>query len=232
MSAGITGLIEGPEAPVAPVSVVTPSTGRVVGAHLLSPSSLWLVVLIAIVVTASVLGTPWLLFTVVPIVLGFVAYWVRSIGRALRYSIAATPDGVRITFGLLTTTTEILPPGRIHAIEVHQPLLWRRAGWWTITVNRLSGRERELERQEHSVILPVGRVVDAERVLGLLLPQIADAADLVFAQGVFAPAGDDAFATTPRRARLLHPLSWRRNGCRVTPDLLVLRRGSSVVGSS
>ena len=36
-----------------------------------------------------------------------------------RYSIAATPDGVRIGFGLLTTSNDTLPPGRIHAIGGH-----------------------------------------------------------------------------------------------------------------
>jgi putative membrane protein len=38
-------------------------------------------------------------------------------------------------------------------------------------------------------------------------------------------ADDDAYTTTPRRARLLHLLSWRRNGFLLTPDALFLRRG-------
>lgn len=225
MSAGITGLIEGPEAPVEPESLVSLPTGRVVASHLLSTSSVWLVLLIAGIVVASSIGTPWLLFTLVPSVLGFVAYWVRSITHSLRYSIAATPDGVRITFGLLTTVTEILPPGRVHAIEVRQPLLWRSAGWWRITVNRLSGRGVEGGRDELGSVLPVGRVEDAARVIALLTPGIPDAAGLVFARGVFADRDGDAFATTPRRARILHPLSWRRNGAFVGPGALVLRRG-------
>jgi putative membrane protein len=225
MSAGITGIITGPEAPVAPESVVSLPAGRVAGAHVLGSSSVWLVLLIAAIVVASIVGSPLLLFTLVPAVLGFLAYWVRSITRSLRYSIAGTPDGVRITFGVFTTVTEMLPPGRVHAIEVHQPLLWRPAGWWSISVNRLSGRGIEGGRDELASVLPVGRVVDAARVVTLLAPGIPDAADLVFARGLFARGVDDAFATTPPRARILRPLSWRRNGCLLTPDVLVLRRG-------
>ncbi|NKF32792.1 PH domain-containing protein, partial [Pseudomonas sp. BGM005] len=56
--------------------------------------------------------------------------WAQ-ISKSLRYSIAPTPDGVRITYGLLTTVTETLPPGRIFAVEVTQSLLWRPFGWWT-----------------------------------------------------------------------------------------------------
>ncbi|MGL1544342.1 PH domain-containing protein, partial [Vibrio parahaemolyticus] len=67
---------------------------------------------------------------------------MRSIARGLRYAIAPSPDGVRLTSGLFTTVSEVLPPGRVHAIEVHQPLMWRPFGWWSISVNRLTGHSR------------------------------------------------------------------------------------------
>ena len=50
--------------------------------------------------------------------------------------IAGTPDGIRVGFGLLSTSNETLPPGRIHSVQVSQPLLWRLPGWWEIRVNR------------------------------------------------------------------------------------------------
>ena len=225
VSAGITGLIVGPEEALPPESVVTIPPGRVVASHLLGGSTVTLVLLIAAIVAGSILGTPWVLFAVVPAVLGFAAYWIRSITRALRYSIAPTPNGVRITFGLFTTVTEILPPGRVHAIEVRQHLLWRPAGWWSVTVNRLSGRGIETGREELAAVLPVGTRADVERVVALLAPGTADAADLVFARGLDAPAGDGAFRTTPRRAAILRPFSWRRNGYSLAPGMLVLRLG-------
>ena len=64
------------------------------------------------------------------------SYLVNRIVKSLRYTIAGTPDGVRVGFGLLSTSNETLPPGRIHSISISQPLLWRPADWWEIKVNR------------------------------------------------------------------------------------------------
>ena len=166
----------------------------------------------------------------VPAVIGFFAYWVRTIARSLRYSIAPTPDGVRITFGLLTTITEIVPPGRVHAVEVAQSILWRPAGWWSIRINRLSGKSlSDTNRDQFTTVLPVGKLADVQRVLELLLPDVPpEEWPLIVRQGVLRPAAGDTFTNSPRRAWFLRPLSWRRNGFRVTPDMLLLRRGGDL----
>ncbi len=228
VSAGLTGLIEGPEGPVdEPASVVHIPPGRLVASHLLSGSTVALVLLLAGLVVGSILGTPWVLFSIVPTLIGFGAYWFRQITRTLRYSIAPTPSGVRITFGLFTTVTEILPPGRIHAVEISQPLMWRAFGWWRIRVNRLSGRSAtDSSSQQFADVLPVGTADDVERVMRLLLPGLEDEQwTAVFGHGLHAPQESDVFTTTPRRARWLRPLSWRRNGFLLTDDVLMLRSG-------
>jgi putative membrane protein len=229
VSAALDGLVWGPETPVAePASVVSIPVGRLVASHLLSRSTLILLVLLGLIVWGASVGTPWLLVSFIPALIGFGTYWVRRITRALRYSIASTPDGVRITFGLFTTITEILPPGRVHAVQITQPLLWRPAGWWRITINRLSGhRAGSDSRAEDDAtrVLPVGTRADVERVLRLLLPGLPQNEwPLVVAHGILG-ADDDPYTTTPRRAWPLHLLSWRRNGFLLTPDALFLRRG-------
>jgi len=228
VSRGVTGLIEGDEAPVAvPESVVQIPIVRLVASHIISPGTVGLLFAIAAIVVGSILGTPWLLIGMVPAVIGFFAYWVRTIARSLRYSIAPTPDGVRITFGLLTTITEIVPPGRVHAVEVAQSILWRPAGWWSIRINRLSGKSlSDTNRDQFTTVLPVGKLADVQRVLELLLPDVPpEEWPLIVRQGVLRPATGDTFTNSPRRAWFLRPLSWRRNGFRVTPDMLLLRRG-------
>ena len=225
---GLTGMIDGDEAPAAvPDSVVNIPIGRLVASHIISPGTIGLVfALIAIVVGVSQ-GITWLLLGFIPAIIGFGAYWVRSIMKSLRYSIAPTIDGVRITFGLLTTVTEVVPPGRVHAVEITQPILWRPAGWWTIRINRLSGRSAsDNNRDQFTTALPVGTADDVERVLRLLLPAVPEAEwPLIVHEGMFAPSGADTFTTTPRRAWIIRPLSWRRNGFRLTDDVLLLRRG-------
>ncbi|MGL4255074.1 MAG: PH domain-containing protein [Microbacterium sp.] len=224
----ITGLIEGPEAPVdVPESVVSIPIGRLVASHVVSMSTVALIAAAVAVGVGVSMGVTWLLFAMVPTLIGFAAYWVRSIVRSLRYSIAPTPDGVRITFGLLTTVTEIVPPGRVHALEVTQPILWRPAGWWMIRINRLTGRSAaDTTTDQFTTALPVGTAADVERVLRLLQPQVPEAEwPLIVQEGILGPGAADTFVNTPRRAWWIRPLSYRRNGFRLTGDLLLLRRG-------
>jgi putative membrane protein len=224
----ITGLIEGPELPVAvPDSVVNIPFGRLVASHVVSMSTIGLLLAAVAIVVGVSQGVTWLLFGFVPAIIGFGAYWIRSIVRSLRYSIAPTPDGVRITFGLLTTVTEIVPPGRVHAVEVTQPILWRPAGWWMIRINRLTGRAAtDTNTDQFTTVLPVGTAADVERVLRLLQPAVAESEwPLIVEQGILGPVDGDSFVNTPRRAWWIRPLSYRRNGFRLTDDVLLLRRG-------
>lgn len=229
VGAGLNGLISGAEEPVAePASVVHIPVGRLIASRLLSTSTLWLLAIVVAIIVGSIAGTPWVLFSLVPALIGFGAYWIRTIIRSLRYSIAPTPSGVRVTFGLFTTITEILPPGRVHAVEVSQSILWRPFGWWEVTVNRLSGRGlADGAADQFATVLPVGTRDDVERVLRLLLPDLPESEwPLVFEHGILGPRPDDPYTNTPRRARLLRLLSWKRNGFLLLPDALLLRRGA------
>ena len=92
VSRGITGLIEGDEAPVAvPDSVVHIPVLRLIVSHVISPATVGLLFGIGAITVGSVLGTPWLLIGMVPAVIGFVAYWIRSIVRSLRVLDRAHP---------------------------------------------------------------------------------------------------------------------------------------------
>ena len=137
---------------------------------------------------------------------------------------------MRITYGLLTTVTETLPPGRIFAVEVSQSLLWRPFGWWTIKINRMSGKSAAQQSsssgQQFNVVLPVGKRADVERVLSLVLPDVpAESIPALWDQGVVGPTDADPYRTMPRRAWWRRPFSWKRHGYTVTSDGLLLRRG-------
>jgi putative membrane protein len=228
VSRELTGLVDGAEAPVAvPESVVNIPVGRLVASHFVSSTTIILLAAIVAIIVGAVQGTAWILLGMIPAVLAFGAYIVNSILRSLRYSIAPTPDGVRVTSGLLTTITEVVPPGRVHALEVTQSILWRKFGWWSIRLNRLTGRSMaDTSGQQSMTVLPVGTVADVQRVLALLQPDVPDAEwPFIIHEGIFGPHEDDTFATTPRRAAWIRPISWKRNGFRLSGDLLLLRKG-------
>lgn len=228
VSRGIAGIIEGDDLSSAePESVVHIPVGRLIASQVISPGTVGLLLAIVAVVVGAVVGTPWVLFSFIPVVIGFGAYWINQIVKSLRYAIAPTPDGVRITFGLLTTITEIVPPGRVHAVEVSQSILWRPFGWWKIRINRLTGRNAaDTSTDQFTTALPVGTRADVERVLRLLLPTVPEGEwPLVVQDGVLGGPSDGDFVVTPKRGWWIRPLSWRRNGFRLTPDVLLLRRG-------
>ena len=214
---------------LAPVeSVVQMHLGRLLGSLLLSNITLALIIIaIAIITFISTTGRFFLLFALVPTIIGMFSYYFRRFTRSVRYSIAATDDGIRIGFGLLSTSNETLPPGRIHAIEVRQPLLWRPFGWWEIRINRAaSSTGRGGARQAETTVLPVGNRADVRKVMALVLPGLDDATAATLESGMTGRGTANGFTSSPRRAVVLRPFSWRRNAFALTEDLVLLRRGA------
>lgn len=211
-----------------PQSVVTMNLGRLIGSIVLSGFTVFLLVFIATAITVfTVTGEFFFLVGFVAPIIGMGSYYISKFTKSLRYSIAGTPDGVRVGFGLLSTSNETLPPGRIHSVQVSQPLLWRPAGWWEVKVNRAStSSTKGAAGQANTTILPVGNLVDVKKVLELVLPGLVDEASIeLLERGLTSRGGDDGFTNSPRRAAILRWFSWRRTGFAITPEAVLLRRG-------
>lgn len=225
---GITEVFTGVrDTDVEPTSIVNIPAGRVVGSALLSGMSLVLIAAFLGIVVAAFSGLWYLIFSLVPLMLAFGAVLFSQIFKNLRYAIAPTPDGVRVRRGLLTTETEVLPPGRIHAVQIAQGPIWRMFGWASISINRVSGRSSSDTRTDSfTKVLPVGKPMDVVRVLQVLLPGLTfhEAAELA-GFGLGKGAEGDGFLITPKSARWLRPFSWRRNGLRTDGSTVLLRQG-------
>ncbi len=212
-----------------PESVVQMNLGRLIGSLVLSGFTVIIIgAAVGLIVVTSTTREPFFLFGFVPAIIGMGGYYVSRFTRSLRYSIASTPDGIRVGFGLLSTSNETLPPGRIHAVQVSQPLLWRPAGWWEIKINRASNSSSSgAAGQANTTILPVGNFADTMKVLALVLPGLIDPASIdMLERGMRSKGGDDGFTNSPRRARILRWFSWRRNGFAIVPGAVMFRRGA------
>lgn len=209
-----------------PESVVRLPLPRVIASALLGGSMIWFVVLVVIITAGVVSGAPWVLFTFVPAVIGLVSYLWSRITKSLRYSIAGTPDGVRIGSGLLSTANQTIPPGRVHAIEATQWLLWRPFGWWTMRVN-VAGQSVSAngEGAQRTLVLPVGTADDVRRVVGLFVPGADDTLGGLLAAGMTGSGAGSGYTTAPRRAAWIRPFSWRRIGLADRDGLALMRRG-------
>jgi putative membrane protein len=214
-------------------SVVRVHQGRIIGSIALSGATAFIVLAVAaIVVSIALTGQYFLLVSLFPALIGAGGYYIRRVTKTLQYSIAATEDGIRIGYGLVSLTNETLPPGRIHAVSVNQPLLWRPFGWWDVRINRAShGGGNRQSQQVTSIVLPVGDAADVRAVLEMLLPELigTDAAGTTVSvvDESLTTSGDvGGFTRSPRRGAWLRPLSWRRNGYRFVPGAVLFRLGA------
>ncbi len=80
--------------------------------------------------------------------------------------------------------------------------------------------------EERSTVLPVGTFADVLAVLSVVLPDPGTARPLELVSAGINGSGDaEGFRTTPRRAKALAPLAWRRQGFALTDTALFARTG-------
>lgn len=154
------------------VKVLVP-TGRLAGSLLLSLETAWLLgVLAGISVAFGLTGDLEWWLGAIPAVFVYGATVVRGWARANRFRLAVVGDAIRISYGFLSTTAEVLPPRRIHQVTLSQPWPWRFFGWWRVEVKRASTPGQETKQGPgHSMVLPVGTLEDAISVVDLILHQ-------------------------------------------------------------
>lgn len=125
------------------------------------------------------------------------------------FTVAQSPDGLRLRHGLLETRAQTVPRGRVQAVRVLEPWLWRRLGWARVEIDVAgygSGARGAEQRASTAALLPVAprreAIAMAERVLGAALPA-----------GLHeGPLTDRPAVRPPRRARWRAPLSWPHLG--------------------
>ena len=163
-----------PGAGEAPESVlVTVPTGDLVVSLLLRSETISLlllsvVVVASIVVTEGAAGLTVLLFTGgIPLVSVFTQFT-----RFFGFTVAESPDGLRLRHGLASVQSQTVPPGRVQAIEVSEPLLWRRRGWVRVSLNVAGLQSGQEEGSASQVLLPVAPRDVAAGIIGRVLPGV------------------------------------------------------------
>ena len=140
----------------------------------------------------------------VPVLLGV---WHTTFGhfaKSFGFTVADSPDGLRISSGLLEHDHHTVPPGRVQAARIDEPLLWRRFGWAKVHIN-IAGKDNS------AVLLPVGTRADALALLARVLPGVR--------------IDEVPLTPPPRRARRIAPLFWSRSGCGADGRVFVSRKG-------
>ncbi len=166
------------------------------------------VVLIGVVtLTEGAAGVTLLVFTGGVPLLTSAGQFMRHFG----FTVAQSPDGLRLRHGLASVASQTVPPGRVQAVEVAQPLLWRRKGWVELRINVAGVSVGDDDDGAEKVLLPVAPTEVAQQVLARVLPGVR------IDELLFEPA--------PDRARRRAWLQWSQLGLAVTDEVLATRRG-------
>jgi putative membrane protein len=144
-------------------------SGRLAGGLVFSGVGATVAVVIAAMVLVAVLsGTPGVVASFLPIVIGVVVSVWRRFNGEFGTVVSVAPDGLRLRSGLVQTTAETIRPGRVQAVRLVEPLVWRAFGWCRLEVDVAGGRQRREDRTEGQrlrALIPVGSRAEAERLI-------------------------------------------------------------------
>lgn len=164
--------------------------------------------------TVAIVGT-WLL--------AFAGAAWKQFSSAYGFTAGVSRDGIRLEHGLLDKRRQTVPPGRVQAVRLVQPLPWRRVDWWRITTNVAGYQEQQ---EAVSTLLPVGPRSDALYAVWLVLPDLGDPDPAGALSAAMSGRGSEhGFTASPPRAFWVDPFQWRRRGVRATGNALLIRRG-------
>jgi putative membrane protein len=65
----------------------------------------------------------------------------RRFNQQYRLTVAEGPDGLHLRGGLVALTAELIRPGRVQAVRLVEPALWRPLGWCRLEVD-IAGKQR------------------------------------------------------------------------------------------
>ena len=224
------------------------SSTRLIGSYLLNPAlALSLVGVIAIIIAGvfalsgvsdagAIMGAGFGLFAAASAMSS--SLWGRF-NHDFNFSLAVSRVGLRLHGGLTQTYSRTLPPNRIHAVELTQPLMWRLKGWWRVEVltagvsGASEGTDSTGENKANFTadsLLPVGDWGQALYALWLVIPELASANpqallnNMAYGVGTANPSGDHLWCA-PGRTRWLDPLLYKRNAVAVTDTAVLIRAG-------
>lgn len=170
----------------------------------------------------------WLVMIGLPILITFFAVlWSRFVGH-FGHTVALSPDGIRLRHGLLSTQAQTIPPGRIQAFRISQPLFWRPKDWWRVEVN-VAGYAAPTQGDSslnvaRNVLLPVAPR-DLARYAAWIMHQGLAPDEASLEAGLTGTRQDGGFLHSPRAACWLDPIAWKRNGLLITPAGMLMRSG-------
>lgn len=147
----------------------------------------------------------------IPLLIGAVSYIGSQVIGNLNFRIERVPDGLRISRGMLNTSTRSLRADRIQAVAIRQDALQKLTGLYRVNVTVLGGGLLNSDAETTSVVLPYGSWRDVQTVLAAFWP------------GINIASID--YEGQPRQARWLTPLAFLKHRWGFDEHSVIASRG-------
>jgi putative membrane protein len=164
-----------PPAPERELVTVAPS--RLFASILISGSGLTLELAIAALIVLAIVApvTAAAAFSASTAgLLGLAITLFRRFNGDYRLTVADAPDGLHLRSGLIETSAETIPRGRVQAVRMIEPLAWRPLGWCRLEVDvasqKAKGRQDRNQANAARALLPVGSREQAADLIARVLP--------------------------------------------------------------
>ena len=205
-AAGLSGYT--PEAPEQRFHRV-PFRTLFAGLLLRIPVLISVLLFVALVLIGVIDHEPGVAAGAVPAFLGLLRGVVAPLLMYTLFTVSLSPDGLRLRYGLLGTRMQTVPPGRVHAVRIVEPGLWRSFGWARVEVT-VAGYVGG-QQMRTAMLLPVAPRRVAFSILSMVFPgtDVAKVRLLPAARGPLgsaAAAGTDDVVFVSRRGWVCHTL--------------------------
>lgn len=99
------------------------------------PILLSFIALLMLATAGVVFAEPGVAGALLPLALGLLRYFWGPLARYTDYYASLSSDGLRLRYGMFQRRMQTVPPGRVQAVRVVEPLLWRALGVARVEAN-------------------------------------------------------------------------------------------------
>lgn len=133
--------------------------------------------------------------------------------RYYGFTVAQSPDGLRLRYGLLRTESRTVPTGRVQAIDYVEPFFWRKRRWTRVRINiaGVGTSSGDSSNQKETLLIPVATREHAEDLAARLMPELV--------------LRDRVWVSAPPQARWRSPIQWRQLAISQNAESFAARRG-------
>lgn len=191
---------------------------------------------------AALLIAPQAILGVIGGVIATIAAVMQKVNEGWNFTAAASADGIRLRHGLTTHDSQTIPPGRVHAVVLKQPLLWRGKDWWRVELTMAGyqgaseGNGNNKGKTSSHVMLPVGTRTQALQALWMMEHDLGAVTDLNGAEigtagtnllevMMYGSGPAPGIFTASPKARWFDWITWNRKAAVLTTTMVMIRDG-------